>query len=234
MNEIWKCRLLSFRVPLKISNWNVVQNLRCLISDAIAHIVKFFTRKPLANYLDDYLFTAITKMLCDLQVQTFLDICSCICFPVSIEKTFWGMTSLTFLGLLIDTLTQIVSIPQEKIDKAKELISEALAKGSKKITFHQLQKIWGFLNFLGRAVVPGRAFTRRLYLKNSHKLKPHHHIKLNMDMRLDFELWLIFLNHPTAYSRPFMDFSKSWNAHKIMFYTDAFKVYGLGGICDHH
>ena len=93
------------------------------------------------------------------------------------EKTFWGDTILTFLGLLVDTINQIISIPCEKIAQVVNMIQFILNKRSKgkalKITVLQLQKICGFLNFLGRAVVPGRAFTWRLYSKlDNPKLKP--------------------------------------------------------------
>ena len=131
-------------------------------SDAVAHIVKFKMLQDLVNYLDDFLFVALLKAWCDQQVRTFLDICEQIKFPVSMEKTFWGTTQLEFLGLLIDTIYHIMSVPVNKIEKALNLISEVVDK--KKMTLKQLQKICGFLNFLGRAVVPGCAFTRRLYM----------------------------------------------------------------------
>ena len=72
------------------------------ISDAIAWIVTHRTRKSNVNYLDDYLFAAALKRLCDQQMETFLSICKEINFPVAPEKTFWGTTMLTFLGLLLD------------------------------------------------------------------------------------------------------------------------------------
>ena len=81
-------------------------------SNAVAHIVKKKTRKNLINYLDDYFFAALLKLICNAQVQKFLDICALINFPVSMEKTFWGTTQLVFLGLLIDTVAQMVSIPR--------------------------------------------------------------------------------------------------------------------------
>ena len=96
-------------------------------------------------------------------MKEFLKVCQMIRFPVSLEKTFWATNYLTFLGLLIDTLNQCVCIPTEKILKAKDLIGQVLGKKSKKMTLKQLQRICGFLNFLCRCVVPGRAFTRRLY-----------------------------------------------------------------------
>ena len=106
-------------------------------SDAVAHIVRFKTRKDLINYLDDFLFIALLKALCNDQVRTFSEICEKIRFPVSMHKTLWGTTTLTFLGLLIDMIRQIVCIPQEKVVRALDLITEILSK--KKITLKQLQ-----------------------------------------------------------------------------------------------
>ena len=129
-------------------------------SNAIAHILKYCMGKIPINYLDDYLMAALLKALCDGQINTFLDICKEINFLVNLDKTFWGMTKLTFLGLLIDTANQLVCIPIDKIDKAKMLINRVLTRQSKKLTIKVLQSICGFLNFIGRCIIPGRAFTR--------------------------------------------------------------------------
>ena len=52
-------------------------------SNAVAFLVKRRTRKPLINYLDDYFFAALTALLCNNQIQVFLDICESIRFPLS-------------------------------------------------------------------------------------------------------------------------------------------------------
>ena len=127
-------------------------------SDAVAHIVRYFTLKKVTNYLDDFLFAALLRLLCNRQVKIFMDICEYIHFPVNLEKTFWGCTLLTFLGLLIDTVKQIVCIPVEKLNRAVSLVNTILNK--RKVTVLELQKLCGFLNFLCRAIVRGRAFTR--------------------------------------------------------------------------
>ena len=134
-------------------------------SDAIAHVLKYKSEMDNVNYLDDFLFIALLMALCNAQVELFLSICERINFPVSIEKTFWSATRMTFLGYLLDTVTQTVSIPMEKIDKGRELIQNTLK--CKKMTVKHMQKICGFLNFLGRCIVPGRAFTRRLYISGT-------------------------------------------------------------------
>ena len=103
---------------------------------------------------------------------------------------------------------------------------------SKKITLEQIQQICSFLNFLGKCIVPGRAFTQRLYAHGTGVLKPHHHIRVNSEIRLDLETWRTFLIHPTVFCRPFMDFSVNWSAKDIKFCTDASGKISYGGVCE--
>ena len=158
-------------------------------SDSVAFLVRYRTNKPLVNYLDDYFFAALCKALCDGQVRVFLDICGQICFPVSLEKTVWDTQLLTFLGLLIDTIAQRISIPVDKLNKALGLIDHVLNKKNCKMTLHQLQQLTGFLNFLCRCVIPGRTFLRRLYsLGSNEKLLPHHHIRISAECKMDLQI----------------------------------------------
>ena len=202
-------------------------------SDSVAHLVIYRTNKPLVNYLDDYLFIALLKAACNEQVRIFLDICSSINFPVAAEKTFYASTSTTFLGFLLDTIRQLVAVPLEKITKARNMLEFALQKPNRKITVLQLQRICGFLNFLSRAIYPGRAFTRRLYACVKHEMKPHHHVKLSAENRADMETWVKFLKHPSVYCRSFMDFAEITHADELNFYSDASlnPFLGMGARC---
>ena len=123
------------------------------VSNAIAFIVARVNKHNSINYLDDYLFGAYIRALCDAQVQAFLDICDQICFPVSLEKTFWATTLLSFLGLLIDTVHQYMCIPVDKVQRAISLVDEMIS--CKKTTVLKLQRLCRFLNFLCRCIVPG-------------------------------------------------------------------------------
>ena len=78
------------------------------ISDALAHIQKFRSGKQPINYLDDFLFAALCRALCDDQMDTFMQICKELGIPVWIEKTKWGSTCMVFLGLLIDTVNRLI------------------------------------------------------------------------------------------------------------------------------
>ena len=66
------------------------------------------------------------------------------------------------------------------------------------------------------------------------QLKPHHHIRINQDMRYDLKMWLKFLSHPTVYRRPFVDFERYWDAIEIRMFSDASRHWdlGFGGVCD--
>ena len=203
-------------------------------SDAVAHIAKTLSNRKLINYLDDFLFVALLKAICDGQMVLFMDICRRINFPVSLEKTVKGTTVIIFLGLLIDSVNQTISIPIEKIAKAETMIADLLSK--KKMTLKQLQKICGFLNFLGRCIVPGHTFTRCMYmtLKGKTNLKPHHHLRISAECHKDLTMWLQFIQHPSIYCRSFMDMDSVRCADEIFFYTDASQnsTLGFGGICD--
>ena len=98
------------------------------ISDAIAWIVKYRNKKANVNYLDDYLFAAALKRLCDQHIQVFLDVCKEINTSVALEKTFWECNLLVFLGLLLDTRKQVICIPMDKLEKVVNWIEFFLNK----------------------------------------------------------------------------------------------------------
>ena len=142
-------------------------------------MVSFRTGHPLLNYLDDYFFVAALRNECNRQVEIFLLICGFIQFPVALEKTFWATTLLTFLGLMLDTVNQVICILIDKIQKCQDQISFFLNKRNKKVILLQFQRLFGSLNFLCRCIIPGRAFLRRLYVKTveaGQKLQSHHHL----------------------------------------------------------
>lgn len=68
--------------------------------------------------------------------------------------------------------------------------------------------------------MPGRAFTRRFYSKMG-RLKPHHHVRVDAEMKSDCKTWLQFLNMKEALCRPFLDFATVLHADQIDFCMDA-------------
>ena len=205
-------------------------------SNALAHITKAKTGNETVNYLDDFFFAALLKILCNKQVKTFTKICDLIKFPWSMEKTFWATTRISFLGFLLDSILKKVFIPIEKIERALNMINTFLGRKKYKVTIKEIQQLCGLLNFFGRCIIPGRAFTRRLYSLTigTNGLNPNRHLKLKAENRADLLMWESFLKHPAAFSRDFTDFSEILLAKDLLFYSDASKnkFLGAGGYCE--
>ena len=74
---------------------------------------------------------------------------------------------------------------------------------------------------------------RRLYVSNLDKLKPHHHIRITQENRMDLQVWQQFLNIPEVFCRPFMD-PTLLSAFEIDMYSDASRNFelGFGAYCE--
>ena len=133
-----------------------------------------------------------------------------------------------------------VSIPAEKTTKALNLIEWTLSKN--KATIKWIQRLTGLLNFLNRAIVPGRTFTGSMYDKlrmgdaQGIMLKQHQHVHLDKQFKLDCLIWKQFLKNAQALQlcRKFVDWHGTGcvTAEQLTFYTDASKNpnLGMGGI----
>ena len=168
-----------------------------LFSDALAHIIETKLGLRIVNYLDDFLFINTGKEECDYMVRHFLQLCDKLGCPVSPEKTEWSTKCIVFLGILLDGVNKCLSIPQEKKTKALNKINMVIEK--KKVKIRDIQKLTGLLNFLQKAVVPGRSFTRRMYDKlkirnaKGEMFKQFYHMSVDKGFKQDCKVLEIFL-----------------------------------------
>ena len=112
----------------------------------------------------------------------------------------------------------------------------------------EIQPLCSFLNFLNKAIYPGRAFLRRMYakyapicksIKGDDKkakpmLKPHHHIRTDSKFKSDCRTWITFLSDSDlkrVVNRPMQDITDQINAKDISFFTDASAGKSLGFGC---
>ena len=202
-------------------------------SDLLQYLVEYLAKRKhcVTNYLDDFLLIGETEQICNQLVRTFLDLCSMINCPVSDEKTEFATQHIIFLGILLDGRNFILAIPEEKRVKAMNMLS--WITDAKKVTVKQLQRLTGLLNFLNRALFSGRAFTRRMYAKCSSikaNRKPHHHVKIDCELRFDCSMWMIFLKffREQALCRPFVDLCSLRCAETLQFFSDASMRIGFG------
>ena len=110
---------------------------------------------------------------------------------MSPEKILNQTTCLIFLGLIIDTILQEVRVPQDKLIEVKDKILDFISRS--KVTLRELQSLIGSLNFLCRAVAPGRPFVRRLAFLTRNVTEPHFKVRLPAWAKADLQLWLHFL-----------------------------------------
>ena len=117
-------------------------------------------------------------------------------------------------------------LPPDKTEKCKTLVSTFLRR--KKVTLREIQSLIGLLNFACSAVVPGRAFLRRLIDLTRGVKSPHHFIRLNKSPKADNVLWQSFLDDFNGRSFFLND---AWNdSLSLNLYTDAAGSLGYGGI----
>ena len=215
-------------------------------SDCLKHMAEYkmitiaIYQPALTNYLDDFLFIAIYIGICQKMLDAFLELCEHIGCPIAEDKTVTPEPIIEFLGTLLNGVSHKLSIPIDKIQKARFLLLTAIS--AKKVRVGFIQKLTGTLNFLNRVVIPGRAFMRSMYdklklrKKDGTMLKQHHHVSLNSEFINDCRTWVWFLdrvvNNDKGICRPFIDFSTSITNIELCFYTDASKNpdYGVGAI----
>ena len=205
-------------------------------SDSLHHLIEYQTQKRfiVTNYLDDFLFVAGSEEASNALVRGFLSLCREINCPVSMEKTEWASDTVIFLGILLDGRRHCLCIPDDKKLKAINQLNLILSK--KNATIKEVQSLTGLLNFLGKAIVPGRAFTRRMYpkLKTTNRLgvelKSYHHVRITEEFKSDCNMWLLFLTHShvSQLCRPFLDLKTYQCPRNLNFYSDSSGKIGLG------
>lgn len=128
------------------------------VADTLQWIVQHnYHISHLIHYLDDYLMAEKPRSLaCQEYLDCFLRVCTTLGVPVAFDKVDGPATTITFLGLDIDTDRQEIRLPPDKL--ANILAELAHWQTRRKATKRQLQSIIGKLAFVCRAVPAGRLF----------------------------------------------------------------------------
>ena len=155
LRKCWKWLVMKARDP-RTGKWKYFfdkclpfgASISCALfqkfSDALCHLGKVKTNSVglITNYLDDFLFIALTIMRCNYIIQTFLDICLEVGVPIVFEKTEWGSELIIFLGILLDGRFLRLAIPVDKRERAIDLLK--LMMHRTKATVKELQCLCKF------------------------------------------------------------------------------------------
>ena len=241
-----KC--LPFGASISYALFQKFSDALCFIAERETDSIGLIT-----NYLDDFLFLALTLGLCNDKLKRFLEVCDDIGVPIALEKTEWASALVVFLGILLDGKNMRLAVPSEKHNKTINLLQ--LIRNKKKATVKGLQTLCGYLNFLCKAIFPGRPFIRCMYAKYSKTipalncktseldkdhgkflLKPFHHVQIDSEFKFDCDVWLEFLMNGkdtgNIINRPMIDLlGHVRTLEEIRFYSVASGAKNLGFGC---
>ena len=178
------------------------------------------------HYSDDYLLASPPAPSNQAQedLQSFKSTFHSLRVPIAEDKLIGPTTCLTFIGIMINTVAFLVSIPP---DKTQEIMDQMPKWCSRRTcTQVQLQSFVGKLNFFAKVIRPGRIFTRRLIDLIYTVKRPNHHITLTQIAKEDIHWWCELLhswNRTSIIPTSFRILSTD-----LLLYTDAAKTIGFG------
>ena len=112
-------------------------------------------------------------------------------FPVAPDKVVGPSTTLTFLGIELDSVSMVMRLPRSKLERLKASLGRWLGKNSARK--RQLQSIIGQLSDAAIVVWPGRTFLQSLIETAKIPKKQEHLVRLNGECKADLHWWDTFL-----------------------------------------
>ena len=149
------------------------------------------------HYLDDFLVMGPPQSdACKANLHTLQTVCARLGVPLAPEKQEGPTTTLTFLGIVIDTVRGELRLPTDKLQRLLSAVDMWLSK--KVCTRRELESLIGTLQHACKVIKPGRSFLRRAIALLSVAKRRHHHIRLNTDFQSDMMWWKVFASHWNA------------------------------------
>ncbi len=155
-------------------------------------ISRVLALQSLMHYIDDYLVVhpagdqARAAAVRDLVLRVF----KLLGVPIAMPKLEGPVTALTYLGILLDTVTMTARLDATRLDELRALLAAWATKAT--CTRKELQSLVGKLTFATRVVRPGRLFTVRMFalLAATHDRTV---ITLSPEFALDLAWWQQFI-----------------------------------------
>ena len=199
------------------------------IFNCLAETLEWIARQrgvtAILHYLDDFFIAGPpTSTTCQHHLDILLALCEELQVPISPEKLEGPSTTITFLGILLDTNRQEARLPPTKLQELQVKLNEWSSRSY--CTKQQLQSLIGSLSFAAKVVRPGRTFLRRMIDLSKTVRSLNHHIHLTPEFRLDLDWWRRFAadwNGTTFFLHP------HWTpAPDLELYTDSAGAIGFG------
>lgn len=195
----------------------------CNIFEKLSNAVQWimlnkFKITHMSHILDDFMFFGPpSSNKCAKALFSFLQFAESVGIPIKSQKTVHPTPVAELHGLLVNTTSMQISLPDDKLVKARSIVTSLQRK--KYTTLRELQSVLGLLNFCCRVIKPGRPFLRRLTDLTKGATNPNHHIRLNKQARADLSCWSLFLE---SYNGVQMLEKVPWNSsNSWKFFSDS-------------
>lgn len=162
------------------------------LGQAVRHIMRGYGYTSVINYLDDFLLVGETYKECQTMLNTLMSLLRRLGFAINYNKVEGPVNRLPFLGIVLDTVSMTLELPQHKLDELKLLLVKAHA--SKKLKKVQLQSLAGKLNWASQCIQGGRTFMRRILDVIRPLRAPWHRARVTKDLRDDLSWWLEYMD----------------------------------------
>lgn len=126
-------------------------------------------------YCDDFLICHHDKHQCLLALNHLIRLCRKLGFAINYSKLVEPTTSVTFLGVNIDSNKMTVGLPGDKVQALERKLR--LAADKKSINKKELQSLAGSLNWACRVIEPGKFFVRNIFEGIKRLSKPWQHTR---------------------------------------------------------
>jgi hypothetical protein len=181
---------------------------------------------------DDILITGRTREECQSNLEKAIALLERLGLKLQRAKVTWPSQQTVFLGFLIDSVSQRISIPKDKLDNYCRFIRQLLLdEDHQRLIVRNMESLIGKLNHVAEVLVHGRLrikSLRRCIPWGLHYRPPANQcIRLSPEARVDLEWWLQLFTHAT--NNPlWVPFWHDQTPTQCRIYSDASGDHGFG------
>ena len=176
------------------------------------------------HYLDDFLFFLPPSCTLPHLVLSYIHgVLESIGVPVSWHKTEGPATTVTFLGVVVDTARLELRLPLDKLQHTRDLVAGWRRRRSG--GYKDFESLLGHLSHAALVIRQGRVFLCRMFMILSAARSRWHHVHLDSVARADLLWWEYFLRHWNGLS-----FFQPNPVPTVHVHTDASGSSGCGGV----
>ena len=162
------------------------------LGEALEWILRQRGVRGIVHYIDDFLLLgAPASPECQRALLTTLSTCRELGVPIAEEKTEGPSTTMTFLGIQLDSQAMCTALPADKLLRLRSMI-DAIHKAKVVRDAHQLDSLVGHLVHASTVCPLGKAFLNNLFVVKT-VMQSNQICRLNLAARADLAWWKTFL-----------------------------------------